>query len=200
MASDFLKQYAKSSREKIDREYGKKAYGGSKYKMDKVWGQAATQDTADAQKPVTKPISEPVPQKKKENISFWEKLLNAFGDAGYSADTTTPLALTNQAITDDYRESNMQESKTAEAGGNIAKSAVKSAESAYENAAGTFLNKRSGTQIIHCPGTTFKLLPTELKENAADRWLQGQEVLDKTQTKVYSAFTKRTKNARLMKR
>ena len=50
--------------------------------------------------------------------------------------------------------------------------------------------------IIHCLGTTFKLLPTELKENAADRWLQGQEVLDKTQTKVYSAFTKRTKNAR----
>lgn len=101
-----------------------------------------------AQKPAAKPITEPVPQKKKENISFWEKLLNAFGDAGYSADTTTPLALTNQAITDDYRESNMQESKTAEAGGNIAKSAAKSAESAYENAAGTFLNKRSGTQIM----------------------------------------------------
>lgn len=148
MASDFLKQYAKSSREKIDREYGKKAYGGSKYKMDKVWGQAAAQDTAAEQKPVTKPISEPVPQKKKENISFWEKLLNAFGDAGYSADTTTPLALTNQAITDDYRKSNMQESNTAEAGGNIVKSAVKGAESAYENAAGTFLNKRSGTQIM----------------------------------------------------
>ena len=148
MASDFLKQYAKSSREKIDREYGKKAYGGSKYKMDKVWGQTAAQDTAAEQKPVIEPISEPVPQKKKENISFWEKLLNAFGDAGYSSDTTTPLALTNQAITDDYRESNMQESKTAEAGGNIAKSAVKSAESAYENAAGTFLNKRSGTQIM----------------------------------------------------
>lgn len=101
-----------------------------------------------AQKPVTKPISEPVPQKKKENISFWEKLLSAFGDAGYSADTTTPLAMTNQAITDDYRKSNMQESKTAEAGGNIVKSAAKSAESAYENAAGTFLNKRSGTQIM----------------------------------------------------
>ena len=146
MASDFLKQYAKSSREKIDREYGKKAYGGSKYNMDKVWGQ--TRVAAAEQKPVTKPISEPVPQKKKENISFWEKLLNAFGDAGYSADTTAPLALTNQAISDDYRESNMQESKTAEAGGNIAKSAVKSAESAYENAAGTFLNKRSGTQIM----------------------------------------------------
>lgn len=108
----------------------------------------AQQDTADAQKPVTKPISEPVPQKKKENISFWEKLLNAFGDAGYSADTTTPLALTNQAISDDYRESNMQESKTAEAGGNIAKSAYEGAKSAYENAAGTFLNKRSGTQIM----------------------------------------------------
>lgn len=101
-----------------------------------------------AKKPVTEPISEPVPQKKKENISFWEKLLNAFGDAGYSADTTTPLALTNQAISDDYRKSNMQESKTAEAGGNIVKSAVKGAESAYENAAGTFLNKRSGTQIM----------------------------------------------------
>ena len=108
----------------------------------------AQQDAADAQKPAAKPITEPVPQKKKENISFWEKLLNAFGDAGYSADTTTPLALTNQAISDDYRESNMQESKTAEAGGNIAKSAVKSAESAYENAAGTFLNKRKGTQIM----------------------------------------------------
>lgn len=108
----------------------------------------AQQDAADAQKPVTKPISEPVPQKKKENISFWEKLLNAFGDAGYSADTTTPLALTNQAISDDYRKSNMQESKTAEAGGNIAKSAYEGAKSAYENAAGTFLNKRSGTQIM----------------------------------------------------
>lgn len=108
----------------------------------------AQQDTAGAQKPVTKPVSEPVPQKKKENISFWEKLLNAFGDAGYSADTTTPLALTNQAISDDYRESNMQESKTAEAGGNIAKSAYEGAKSAYENAAGTFLNKRSGTQIM----------------------------------------------------
>ncbi len=108
----------------------------------------AKQDTADAQKPVTKPISEPVPQKKKENISFWEKLLNAFGDAGYSADTTTPLAMTNQAITDDYRKSNMQESKTAEAGGNIAKSAYEGAKSAYTNAAGTLLNKRSGTQIM----------------------------------------------------
>lgn len=148
MASDFLKQYAKSSREKIDREYGKKAYGGSKYKMDKVWGQAVTQDTAAKQKPVTEPISEPVPQKKKENISFWEKLLNAFGDAGYSADTTTPLALTNQAISDDYRSSGMQESKTAEAGGNIVKSAVKGAESAYESAAGAMMSKRSGTQIM----------------------------------------------------
>lgn len=108
----------------------------------------AQQDAADAQKSATKPISEPVPQKKKENISFWEKLLNAFGDAGYSADTTTPLALTNQAISDDYRKSNMQESKTAEAGGNIAKSAYEGAKSAYENAAGTFLNKRSGTQIM----------------------------------------------------
>lgn len=108
----------------------------------------AQQDTATEQKPAAKPITEPVPEKKKENISFWEKLLNAFGDAGYSADTTTPLAMTNQAISDDYRKSNMQESKTAEAGGNIAKSAVKSAESAYENAAGTFLNKRSGTQIM----------------------------------------------------
>lgn len=108
----------------------------------------AQQDAAAAQKPVTKPISEPVPEKKKENISFWEKLLNAFGDAGYSADTTTPLALTNQAISDDYRKSNMQESKTAEAGGNIAKSAYEGAKSAYENAAGTFLNKRSGTQIM----------------------------------------------------
>lgn len=149
MASDFLKQYAKSSREKIDKEFGKKAYGGSEYDMSKVWGQPtqATQ-AANTTQNTQKPIYEPVPQKKKENISFWEKLLNAFGDAGYSADTTTPLALTNQAISDDYRKSNMQESKTAEAGGNIAKSAVKSAESAYENAAGTFLNKRSGTQIM----------------------------------------------------
>lgn len=134
----------------------------------------AKQDTADAQKPVTKPISEPVPQKKKENISFWEKLLNAFGDAGYSADTTTPLALTNQAITDDYRESNMQESKTAEAGGNIAKSAVKSAESAYENAAGTFLNKRSGTQIM---GVTVadNSVPQEDKDKAEAARKRNQE-------------------------
>lgn len=148
MASDFLKQYAKSSREKIDREYGKKAYGGSKYKMDKVWGQAATQDTAAAQKPVTEPISEPVPQKKKENISFWEKLLNAFGDAGYSSDTSAPLGMMNQAISDDYRSSGMQESKTAEAGGNIVKFAVKGAESAYESAVGAMMSKRSGTQIM----------------------------------------------------
>lgn len=149
MASDFLKQYAKSSREKIDKEFGKKAYGGSEYDMSKVWGQPTqAAQAANTTQNTQKPITEPVPQKKKENISFWEKLLNAFGDAGYSADTTTPLALTNQAITDDYRKSNMQESKTAEAGGNIAKSAVKSAESAYENAAGTFLNKRSGTQIM----------------------------------------------------
>jgi hypothetical protein len=148
MASDFLKQYAKSSREKIDREYGKKAYGGSKYKMDKVWGQAATQDTAAKQKPVTEPISEPVPQKKKENISFWEKLLNAFGDAGYSADTTLPTAMTNQAITDDYRASGFSESKTAQAAQDIAKSAYEGTKSAYTNAAGTLLNKREGTQIM----------------------------------------------------
>lgn len=148
MASDFLKQYAKSSREKIDREYGKKAYGGSKYKMDKVWGQAATQDTAAEQKPVTEPISEPVPQKKKENISFWEKLLNAFGDAGYSGDTTLPTAPTNQAIMDDYRTSGFSESKTAQAAQDIAKSAYEGAKSAYTNAAGTLLNKREGTQIM----------------------------------------------------
>lgn len=144
MASDFLKQYAKSSREKIDREYGKKAYGGSKYKMDKVWGQTAAQETAAERKPVT----EPVPQKKKENISFWEKLLNAFGDAGYSSDTSAPLGMMNQAISDDYRSSGMQESKTAEAGGNIVKSAVKGAESAYESAVGAMMSKRSGTQIM----------------------------------------------------
>lgn len=149
MASDFLKQYAKSSREKIDKEFGKKAYGGSEYDMSKVWGQPtqATQ-AANTMQNTQKPITEPVPQKKKENISFWEKLLNAFGNAGYSADTTTPLALTNQAISDDYRESNMQESKTAEAGGNIVKSAVKGAESAYESAAGAMMSKRSGTQIM----------------------------------------------------
>lgn len=108
----------------------------------------AQQDTAGAQKPVTKPISEPVPQKKKENISFWEKLLNAFGDAGYSADTTLPTAMTNQAITDDYRASGFSESKTAQAAQDIAKSAYEGAKSAYTNAAGTLLNKREGTQIM----------------------------------------------------
>ena len=195
MASDFLKQYAKSSREKIDREYGKKAYGGTKYKMDKVWGQTATQDTAAKQKPVTKPISEPVPQKKKENISFWEKLLNAFGDAGYSADTTTPLALTNQAITDDYRKSNMQESKTAEAGGNIAKSAVKSAESAYENAAGTFLNKRSGTQIM---GVTVagNAVPQEGKDKAEAARKRNQESIYAKADKAASAAAEASEKAK----
>ena len=195
MASDFLKQYAKSSREKIDREYGKKAYGGSKYKMDKVWGQTATQDTADAQKPVTKPISEPVPQKKKENISFWEKLLNAFGDAGYSADTTTPLALTNQAITDDYRKSNMQESKTAEAGGNIVKSAVKGAESAYENAAGTFLNKRSGTQIM---GVTVadNAVPQEDKDKAEAVRKRNQESIYAKADKAAAAAAEASEKAK----
>jgi hypothetical protein len=108
----------------------------------------AQQDAADAQKPVTKPISEPVPQKKKENISFWEKLLNAFGDAGYSGDTSAPLGMMNQAISDDYRSSGMQESKTAQAGGNIVKSAAKGAESAYESAVGAMMSKRSGTQIM----------------------------------------------------
>ena len=195
MASDFLKQYAKSSREKIDREYGKKAYGGSKYKMDKAWGQAATQDTAAKQKPVTKPISEPVPPKKKENISFWEKLLNAFGDAGYSADTTTPLALTNQAITDDYRKSNMQESKTAEAGGNIAKSAVKSAESAYENAAGTFLNKRSGTQIM---GVTVadNAVPQEDKDKAEAARKRNQESIYAKADKAAAAAAEASEKAK----
>lgn len=144
MASDFLKQYAKSSREKIDKEYGKKAYGGSKYKMDKVWGQTATQETATERKPVT----EPLPQKKKENIGFWERLLNRFADAGYSADTTLPTAPTNQAIMDDYRTSGFSESKTAQAAQDIAKSAYEGAKSAYTNAAGTLLNKREGTQIM----------------------------------------------------
>jgi hypothetical protein len=195
MASDFLKQYAKSSREKIDREYGKKAYGGSKYKMDKVWGQTATQGTAAKQKPVTEPISEPVPQKKKENISFWEKLLNAFGDAGYSADTTTPLALTNQAISDDYRKSNMQESKTAEAGGNIAKSAVKSAESAYENAAGTFLNKRSGTQIM---GVTVadNAVPQEDKDKAEAARKRNQESIYAKADKAAEAAAEASEKAK----
>lgn len=195
MASEFLKQYAKSSREKIDREYGKKAYGGSKYKMDKVWGQTATQKTAAKQKPVTEPISEPVPQKKKENISFWEKLLNAFGDAGYSADTTTPLALTNQAISDDYRESNMQESKTAETGGNIAKSAVKSAESAYENAAGTFLNKRSGTQIM---GVTVadNAVPQEDKDKAEAARKRNQESIYAKADKAAAAAAEASEKAK----
>lgn len=195
MASDFLKQYAKSSREKIDREYGKKAYGGSKYKMDKVWGQTATQDTAAKQKPVTKPISEPVPQKKKENISFWEKLLNAFGDAGYSADTTTPLALTNQAISDDYRKSNMQESKTAEAGGNIAKSAYEGAKSAYENAAGTFLNKRSGTQIM---GVTVadNAVPQEDKDKAEAARKRNQENIYTKADKAAAAAAEASEKAK----
>lgn len=195
MASDFLKQYAKSSREKIDREYGKKAYGGSKYKMDKVWGQTATQDTAAKQKPVTKPISEPVPQKKKENISFWEKLLNAFGDAGYSADTTTPLALTNQAISDDYRKSNMQESKTAEAGGNIAKSAYEGAKSAYENAAGTFLNKRSGTQIM---GVTVadNAVPQEDKDKAEAARKRNQESIYAKAGKAAAAAAEASEKAK----
>lgn len=195
MASDFLKQYAKSSREKNDREYGKKAYGGSKYKMDKVWGQTATQDTAAKQKPVTKPISEPVPQKKKENISFWEKLLNAFGDAGYSADTTTPLALTNQAISDDYRKSNMQESKTAEAGGNIAKSAYEGAKSAYENAAGTFLNKRSGTQIM---GVTVadNAVPQEDKDKAEAARKRNQESIYAKADKAAAAAAEASEKAK----
>lgn len=195
MASEFLKQYAKSSREKIDREYGKKAYGGSKYKMDKVWGQTATQETAAKQKPVTEPISEPVPQKKKENISFWEKLLNAFGDAGYSADTTTPLALTNQAITDDYRESNMQESKTAEAGGNIAKSAYEGAKSAYENAAGTFLNKRSGTQIM---GVTVadNAVPQEDKGKAEAARKRNQESIYAKADKAAAAAAEASEKAK----
>lgn len=195
MASDFLKQYAKSSREKIDREYGKKAYGGSKYKMDKVWGQTATQDTAAKQKPVTKPISEPVPQKKKENISFWEKLLNAFGDAGYSADTTTPLALTNQAISDDCRKSNMQESKTAEAGGNIAKSAYEGAKSAYENAAGTFLNKRSGTQIM---GVTVadNAVPQEDKDKAEAARKRNQESIYAKADKAAAAAAEASEKAK----
>ena len=155
----------------------------------------AQQDTADAQKPVTKPISEPVPQKKKENISFWEKLLNAFGDAGYSADTTTPLALTNQAITDDYRESNMQESKTAEAGGNIVKSAVKGAESAYENAAGTFLNKRSGTQIM---GVTVadNAVSQEDKDKAEAARKRNQESIYAKADKAAAAATEASEKAK----
>lgn len=129
MASDFLKQYAKSSREKIDKEFGKKAYGGSKYDMSKVWGQPtqATQ-AANTTQNTQKPITEPVPEKKKENISFWEKLARAFGDDVYS--------------------SSMQENKPDGPDGNIIKSAAKSAESSYVNAFGTLLNKRSGTQIM----------------------------------------------------
>ena len=196
MASEFLKQYAKSSQEKIDREYGKKAYGGSEYDMSKVWGQPtqATQ-AANTTQNTQKPITEPVPQKKKENISFWEKLLNAFGDAGYSADTTTPLALTNQAISDDYRKSNMQESKTAEAGGNIAKSAVKSAESAYENAAGTFLNKRSGTQIM---GVTVadNAVPQEDKDKAEAARKRNQESIYAKADKAAEAAAEASEKAK----
>lgn len=196
MASDFLKQYAKSSREKIDKEFGKKAYGGSEYDMSKVWGKPtqATQ-AANTTQNTQNPITEPVPQKKKENISFWEKLLNAFGDAGYSADTTTPLALTNQAITDDYRKSNMQESKTAEAGGNIAKSAVKSAESAYENAAGTFLNKRSGTQIM---GVTVadNAVPQEDKDKADAARKRNQESIYAKADKAAAAAAEASEKAK----
>lgn len=196
MASDFLKQYAKSSREKIDKEFGKKAYGGSKYDMSKVWGQPtqATQ-AANTTQNTQKPISEPVPQKKKENISFWEKLLNAFGDAGYSADTTTPLALTNQAITDDYRESNMQESKTAEAGGNIVKSAYEGAKSAYENAAGTFLNKRSGTQIM---GVTVadNAVPQEDKDKAEAARKRNQESIYAKADKAAAAAAEASEKAK----
>lgn len=155
----------------------------------------AQQDAADAQKPVTKPISEPVPQKKKENISFWEKLLNAFGDAGYSADTTTPLALTNQAISDDYRKSNMQESKTAEAGGNIAKSAYEGAKSAYENAAGTFLNKRSGTQIM---GVTVadNAVPQEDKDKAEAARKRNQESIYAKADKAAAAAAEASEKAK----
>ena len=155
----------------------------------------AQQDTAAEQKPAAKPITEPVPQKKKENISFWEKLLNAFGDAGYSADTTTPLALTNQAITDDYRKSNMQESKTAEAGGNIVKSAVKGAESAYENAAGTFLNKRSGTQIM---GVTVadNAVPQEDKDKAEAVRKRNQESIYAKADKAAAAAAEASEKAK----
>lgn len=196
MASDFLKQYAKSSREKVDKEFGKKAYGGSEYDMSKVWGQPtqATQ-AANTTQNTQKPITEPVPQKKKENISFWEKLLNAFGDAGYSADTTTPLALTNQAISDDYRKSNMQESKTAEAGGNIAKSAYEGAKSAYENAAGTFLNKRSGTQIM---GVTVadNAVPQEDKDKAEAVRKRNQESIYAKADKAAEAAAEASEKAK----
>lgn len=196
MASDFLKQYAKSSREKIDKEFGKKAYGGSKYDMSKVWGQPTqTTQAANTSQNTQKPITEPVPQKKKENISFWEKLLNAFGDAGYSADTTTPLALTNQAISDDYRKSNMQESKTAEAGGNIAKSAYEGAKSAYENAAGTFLNKRSGTQIM---GVTVadNAVPQEGKDKAEAARKRNQESIYAKADKAAEAAAEASEKAK----
>lgn len=155
----------------------------------------AQQDTATEQKPAAKPITEPVPQKKKENISFWEKLLNAFGDAGYSADTTTPLALTNQAITDDYRESNMQESKTAEAGGNIAKSAYEGAKSAYENAAGTFLNKRSGTQIM---GVTVAddAVSQEDKDKAEAARKRNQESIYAKEDKAAAAAAEASEKAK----
>lgn len=155
----------------------------------------AQKDTADAQKPVTKPISEPVPQKKKENISFWEKLLNAFGDAGYSSDTSAPLGMMNQAISDDYRSSGMQESKTAEAGGNIAKSAVKSAESAYENAAGTFLNKRSGTQIM---GVTVadNAVPQEDKDKAEAARKRNQESIYAKADKAAAAAAEASEKAK----
>ena len=155
----------------------------------------AQQSTAAAQKSVTEPISEPVPQKKKENISFWEKLLNAFGDAGYSADTSAPLGMMNQAISDDYRSSGMQESKTAEAGGNIAKSAYEGAKSAYENAAGTFLNKRSGTQIM---GVTVadNAVPQEDKDKAEAARKRNQESIYAKADKAAEAASEASEKAK----
>lgn len=176
MASDFLKQYAKSSREKIDKEFGKKAYGGSEYDMSKVWGQPtqATQ-AANTTQNTQKPITEPVPEKKKENISFWEKLARALGDDVYS--------------------SSMQENKPDGPDGNIIKSAAKSAESSYVNAFGTLLNKRSGTQIM---GVTVadNAVPQEDKDKAEAARQRNQESIYAKADKAAAAAAEASEKAK----
>lgn len=134
-----------------------------------------TGNAADAQKPVTEPISEPVPQKKKENISFWEKLARAFGDDVYS--------------------SSMQENKPDGPGGNIIKSAAKSAESSYVNAFGTLLNKRSGTQIM---GVTVadNAVPQEDKDKAEAARKRNQESIYAKADKAAAAAAEASEKAK----
>ena len=86
-------------------------------------------------------------------------------------------------------------SKTAETGGNIAKSAVKSAESAYENAAGTFLNKRSGTQIM---GVTVadNAVPQEDKDKAEAARKRNQESIYAKADKAAAAAAEASEKAK----